>query len=63
LLLRWAERLGRAQRLPDQVVASGLLSHEVDAVATAFAALGLRELARRERGEWAAVLLAASSPR
>jgi ribosomal protein L11 methyltransferase len=41
------------------LIASGLLIHEADEIAAAFAALGLREQDRRERGEWAALLLAA----
>ena len=57
LLLAWAQRLGEASRLPDRVVASGLLVGESDRVAAAFAALGLLESQRRERGEWAALLL------
>jgi ribosomal protein L11 methyltransferase len=59
LLLAWAERLGEGREAPHQVVASGLLVHEVDEVAAAFARLGLVERERREAGEWAAVLLAA----
>ncbi len=43
---------------PRVVVASGLLRHEADEVAAAFAAShGLREADRREGGEWAALLL------
>lgn len=43
---------------PDVLIASGLLAHEADEVAAAFAAsLGLREAARRHGGEWAALLL------
>ena len=44
--------------LPRRLVASGLLVGEADEVAGAFAGLGLREAARRARGEWAALLLA-----
>jgi ribosomal protein L11 methyltransferase len=44
---------------PRTLIASGLLTHEADEIAAAFAALGLREQDRRERGEWAALLLAA----
>jgi ribosomal protein L11 methyltransferase len=45
---------------PAHLLAGGLLTHEVDEVATAFAQrLGLRERERRERGEWAAVWLSA----
>lgn len=59
LLVAWAERLAHAQRLPELVLASGLLTHEADGVAAAFAPLGLAERARRIQGEWAALLLAA----
>jgi ribosomal protein L11 methyltransferase len=51
-----------ADRLPDPpphtLIASGLLSEDADEIAAAFAPLGLREQDRRERGEWAALLLA-----
>jgi len=43
---------GRARTL----VCSGLLANEVDAVAGALAEAGLEVVARRERGEWAALL-------
>jgi ribosomal protein L11 methyltransferase len=56
LLLTWADRL---VVLPRCVIASGLLAHEVSAVAARFSQLGLEERARRNRGEWAAVLLVA----
>jgi ribosomal protein L11 methyltransferase len=51
-----------------ELIASGLLREQADEVAEAFAKrLGLRERARRERGEWAALWLtrgaAARSPR
>jgi ribosomal protein L11 methyltransferase len=59
LLLAWAERLGEAPRLPERVIASGLLVAEVDEVAAAFVAHGLLERERRHAGEWAAVLLSA----
>ena len=42
---------------PDALVASGLLAHEADEVAVAFAAHGLHEADRRTGGEWAALLL------
>ncbi len=42
---------------PRTLIASGLLAHEADEIAAAFAPLGLREQDRRERGEWAALLL------
>jgi ribosomal protein L11 methyltransferase len=59
LLLDYAAAL-RTDRAPDPprtLIASGLLTHEADEVAAAFAPHGLREQARRERGEWAALLL------
>jgi ribosomal protein L11 methyltransferase len=56
LLLDYAAALAGGQ-LPQALVASGLLVQEADEVAAAFSALGLREQARRERGEWAALLL------
>jgi ribosomal protein L11 methyltransferase len=58
LLLTWCEQLADGSRIPDRVIASGLLVHEASAVAHAFAGVGLRERTRRERGEWAALLLA-----
>jgi ribosomal protein L11 methyltransferase len=42
---------------PQTLIASGLLIAEADRIGEAFAAIGLRETARRERGEWAALLL------
>ncbi len=56
LLAAWAERLTAAPRL---LIASGLLRHEVSAVAARFAHLGLSERTRRHQGDWAAVLLVA----
>jgi ribosomal protein L11 methyltransferase len=56
LLLRVAAD-GFADRVPDVLVASGLLVHEGDEVALAFARHGLREGARRDEGEWVALLL------
>jgi ribosomal protein L11 methyltransferase len=46
------------ERVPDRLIASGLLREEADAVADAFARHGLREAARRVGGVWAAILLA-----
>jgi ribosomal protein L11 methyltransferase len=57
LLLAWAPSLSAP---PEQVIASGLLVSEAEAVAAAFAGAGLRERARRSGGEWAALLLARS---
>jgi ribosomal protein L11 methyltransferase len=42
---------------PRALVASGLLAHEADEVAAAFAVHGLAERDRRTGGEWAALLL------
>jgi ribosomal protein L11 methyltransferase len=56
LLLRVAQD-GFAGAAPDALVAGGLLAHEGDEVAAAFAPHGLRETARRHRGEWVALLL------
>jgi ribosomal protein L11 methyltransferase len=51
-------------RRPDHLIAGGLLSEEVGEIAAAFATrLGLRELQRRESGEWAAVWMAAPEDR
>lgn len=57
LLLEWAQRLADAAEAPERVIASGLLVGEADEVAGAFGAVGLREVARRESGDWAALLL------
>ena len=54
LLLDYAARLTQP---PRTLIASGLLIHEADEIAAAFAAHGLRERDRREGGEWAALLL------
>jgi ribosomal protein L11 methyltransferase len=54
LLLTWVERL---THVPDRLIASGLLLHEADSVADAFASKGLTESRRRTSGEWAALLL------
>ncbi len=43
---------------PRTLIASGLLVHEADEVAAAFTRHGLHERDRRERGEWAALVLA-----
>jgi ribosomal protein L11 methyltransferase len=58
LLLTLAERMAEP---PPVLVASGLLAHEAEEVATAFAVRhGLREVERREAEGWAAVLLGTS---
>ena len=42
---------------PHHLIASGLLVHECDGVAAAFARIGLVEAERRSHGDWAALLL------
>jgi len=43
--------------IPETVICSGLLPHELADVAAAFAPAGLAEAARRHDGDWAALLL------
>jgi ribosomal protein L11 methyltransferase len=57
-LLLAVARAGFAGTPPRTLIASGLLRHEADEVAAAFARHGLRERDRRETAEWAALLLA-----
>jgi len=60
LLLRVARDGFADGGMPRTLIASGLLAHEADEVAAAFAAsMGLREADRRTGGEWAALLLRA----
>jgi ribosomal protein L11 methyltransferase len=54
ILLAVASQLASA---PSTVVCSGLLPPEVDDVAAAFSSVGLREIERRQEGDWAALLL------
>jgi ribosomal protein L11 methyltransferase len=56
-LLLHVARAGFAGEVPRTLVVSGLLEHEADEVARAFAALGLVEWWRRVDGEWAALRL------
>ena len=56
LLLEVARNLERA---PERLIVSGLLRHEADEVAAAFAARGMTETDRREGSEWSALLLEA----
>ena len=56
-LLLQVARAGFDGEVPRALVASGLLAHEADAVAAAFAGHGLQEADRRHGGEWAALLL------
>jgi ribosomal protein L11 methyltransferase len=58
-LLLAVARAGFAGEPPRTLIASGLLRHEADEVAGAFAAHGLRERERRETAEWVALLLRA----
>ena len=52
-----ATQLGERSKVPQTMVCSGLLPHELDDVAVAFAGNGLREEDRRQAGDWAALLL------
>ena len=56
-LLLHVAAAGFAGEPPRALVISGLLAHEADEVAAAFAAHGLHERARRHGGEWAALTL------
>jgi ribosomal protein L11 methyltransferase len=58
LLLSAAEVI---ERPPRRLLASGMLREEVDEVAVAYAAHGLRERERRAEGEWAAIALEAAA--
>jgi ribosomal protein L11 methyltransferase len=57
-LLLAVARAGFDGEPPRTLIASGLLRHEADEVAAAFARHGLRERDRRETAEWAALVLA-----
>jgi ribosomal protein L11 methyltransferase len=48
---------GQIEAPPETLVCSGILPHELDEVAAAFAVCGLREVERRRDGDWAALLL------
>jgi ribosomal protein L11 methyltransferase len=56
LLLRVAADGFRGEP-PHHLIASGLLAHEQDGIAAAFARIGLVEAERRTQGDWAALLL------
>jgi ribosomal protein L11 methyltransferase len=58
-LLERVAASGFAGPRPDALVAGGLLAHEGDGIAAAFASHGLFEAQRRGEGEWIALLLAA----
>ena len=57
LLLAWAGRLHASASMPERLIAGGLLAHDGDEVAAAFAPAGLREVERRTSGEWIALRL------
>jgi ribosomal protein L11 methyltransferase len=58
LLVELAGRLAMAGATPPgRLIASGLLVEEAERVGAAFAPAGLRVAARRDRGEWAALML------
>ncbi|HEY6758929.1 MAG TPA: 50S ribosomal protein L11 methyltransferase [Baekduia sp.] len=57
LLLCVARAGFQGDAVPQTLVASGLLAHEADEIAAAFARHGLLEAERRESGEWAALVL------
>ena len=56
-LLLAVARAGFSGPAPERLIISGLLREQADEVAAAFGAHGLDETARREGGDWAAVLL------
>lgn len=57
LLMEWARRLTATAVVPERVICGGLLAHEGDEVAAAFAKSGLHEVTRRAGGEWISLLL------
>jgi ribosomal protein L11 methyltransferase len=64
LLLNWCEQMGPpTTKRARTVIASGILAIEADRISEAFAACGYSESGRRERGEWAALLLDCDEPR
>ncbi|MBJ7519207.1 MAG: 50S ribosomal protein L11 methyltransferase [Solirubrobacteraceae bacterium] len=56
-LLLAVARAGFRGSVPERLIISGLLREQADEVAAAFGVHGLQETARREGGDWAAVLL------
>jgi ribosomal protein L11 methyltransferase len=62
-LLLHVAAAGFAGAPPRALVIGGLLGHEADEVAAAFARRGLHERERRGRGEWAALTLAGPGSR
>jgi ribosomal protein L11 methyltransferase len=61
LLLCVARAGFQGDAAPQTLIASGLLAHEADEIATAFTRHGLHEADRRTSGEWAALLLRRSA--
>jgi ribosomal protein L11 methyltransferase len=57
LLRDCAQHLAEAGEAPETLVCSGMLETELDGVAEAFGAAGLREVERRTEAEWSALLL------
>jgi ribosomal protein L11 methyltransferase len=55
-LLSWAA--SRRGQWPEFLILSGILAAEADRIAGAFAEAGMSERERRERGEWAGLLMA-----
>jgi ribosomal protein L11 methyltransferase len=57
LLRAWLGQLHAGDAAPGRIIASGLLTDEVDELAAAFAERGFELATDRTNGEWAAVLL------
>jgi ribosomal protein L11 methyltransferase len=57
LLQDCARHLADGEKAPETLVCSGMLESELDGVAGAFSAAGLREAERRTETEWAALML------
>jgi ribosomal protein L11 methyltransferase len=57
LLLGLAQRLSARQRLPERLIASGLMVEEADRVLREFAHCGLHPTMRRECAGWTAIVL------
>jgi ribosomal protein L11 methyltransferase len=52
---------GAIDKPPEVLVCSGMLHREVDSVSTAFTASGLKEVERRQEGEWSGLMMRLSS--
>jgi ribosomal protein L11 methyltransferase len=59
-LVSWA---AHQERVPGELIVSGILTSEADGVAAAFAQRGCTVTTRRDRGEWTALALSSSSRR